>query len=138
MDGPIDHDRFARWLADYIGAWRSGERSAVEALFTEDARYAFAPFRPPLLGRAAIVEMWLEDPDAAGSWTADYRPLAVDGQVAVAHGETSYRRADGAREDVDYRNIFVCEFAPDGRCRSFVEWYMTVPPTAEREDVPAA
>jgi len=127
MDVSIDHDRFARWLDDYIAAWRSGEPAAVEALFTEDATYAFAPFGAPLQGRGAIVEMWLKDPDPAGSWTADYRPLAIDGAVAVAHGRTSYRVADGAREDIDYRNIFVCEFAPDGRCRSFVEWYMTVP-----------
>lgn len=136
----MDHTRFAAWLRGYIEAWRSGDRAAVEALFTEDARYAFAPFRPPLLGRDAIIEMWLKEPDALGSWTADYRPLAVDGHVAVAHGETSYRKADGAREDVDYRNIFVCEFAPDGRCRSFVEWYMTVPQTQaqEQEDEPAA
>ena len=82
----MDHTRFAAWLRGYIDAWRTGDRAAVEALFTEDARYAFAPFRPPLLGRDAIVEMWLKEPDAPGSWTADYRPLAVDGHVAVAHG----------------------------------------------------
>lgn len=134
----MDHARFAAWLRGYIDAWRSGERAAVEALFTEDATYAFAPFQPPVVGRPAIVAMWLKDPDKPGSWSADYRPLAIDGDVAVAEGETSYRHADGASQDVDYRNIFVCEFAPDGRCRSFVEWYMTVPQAREQEDEPAA
>lgn len=129
----MDHTRFATWLRDYVEAWRTAERAAVEALFTEDASYAFAPYRPPLVGREAIVEMWLKEPDAVGSWRADYRPLAVDGRIAVAIGETSYRQADGATKDVDYRNIFVCEFAPDGRCRSFVEWYMTVPPVGRAE-----
>src|SRR5579864_7392889 len=113
----MDHERFAAWLNGYVDAWRSGDAAAVEALFTEDARYAFAPYRAPLQGRQAIVEMWLKDPDPPGSWTADYRPLACDGAVAVEEGETSYRKADGAAQDIDYRNIFVCEFAPDGRCR---------------------
>ena len=134
----MDHDRFAVWLRGYIDAWRSGARAAVEALFTEDATYAFSPFEAPVVGREAIVAMWLEDPDPPGSWTAEYRPLAIDGDVAVAVGETSYRIADGASKDLDYRNIFVCEFAPDGRCRSFVEWYMKVPQAAEQEDEPAA
>ena len=71
----------------------------------------------------------------------------MDGRLPAARGrrrhrrgqgETSYRKADGASKDVDYRNIFVCEFAPDGRCRSFVEWYMKVPQAAEQEDEPAA
>ena len=134
----MDHARFATWLRGYLDAWRTGERAAVEALFTEDATYAFAPFQPPLIGRQAIIAMWLKDPDKPNSWSADYRPLAIDGEVAVAEGETSYRKADGASQDVDYRNIFVCEFAPDGRCRSFVEWYMTVPQAREQEDEPAA
>ena len=32
-----------RWLDAYVSAWRSNERSQIEALFTEDARYRYHP-----------------------------------------------------------------------------------------------
>ena len=67
---------------------------------------------------AAIAADWLKDPDAAGSWEAEYRPFAVDGDHAVAVGETRYPQ-EGKR----YANVYLLEFAADGRCSSFTEWF---------------
>ena len=38
------------WLDAYVEAWRSYDRPAIEALFTEDASYAYHPYDEPLTG----------------------------------------------------------------------------------------
>jgi hypothetical protein len=77
-------------------------------------------------GRAAIVASWLEEPDAPGSWEAQYAPLAVDGNMAVAQGRTRYLRPDGTLER-EFANSFVLQFDQAGRCTRFTEWYMQAP-----------
>jgi hypothetical protein len=88
------------------------------ALFSDDAAYRYDPFSEPLVGGAAIAADWLKDQDAADSWEAEYHPFAVDGDHAVAVGETRYP-TEGKR----YANVYVLEFAADGRCCSFTEWF---------------
>ena len=44
--------------------------------------------------------------------------FAVDGIRAVAVGETRYLQ-EGRR----YANTYLLEFAADGRCSSFTEWF---------------
>ena len=102
-------------------AWRTYEPESIASLFTEDATYAYQPWAEPLRGREAIVADWLNDPDSPGSWEASYRPLLVDGEVAVVTGETSYESGKV------YANMFVVHFDGSGRCRRFVEWYMLHP-----------
>ena len=41
--------------------------------------------------RDAIVRDWTTEPDPAGSWEAEYRPLAVEGDTAVAIGESQIK-----------------------------------------------
>ncbi|HLO35452.1 MAG TPA: nuclear transport factor 2 family protein, partial [Candidatus Deferrimicrobium sp.] len=101
--------------------WRSGDPADIGELFSADAAYWYGPYREPVTGRDAIVADWTTDPDAPGSWEAEYRPLAVDGDVAVAIGESRY--ANGRT----YSNIFVCRFDDEGRCREFREWFMARP-----------
>ena len=120
----MDHAAFQAWLDRYVGAWRSGEPADIEALFSADAEYFYGPYRDPVSGRDAIVKDWTTDPDAPGSWEAEYRPLAVDGDVAVATGESRYTNGR------TYSNIFVCRFDGEGRCREFTEWYMRRRPEA--------
>lgn len=74
-----------------------------------------------LSGPAAIADGWLSEPDAPGSWEAEYHPLAIDGDIAVATGESRYTNGR------TYSNIFVCTFDADGRCREFREWFMERP-----------
>jgi ketosteroid isomerase-like protein len=117
----MDATRFQDWLNRYIEAWRTGDPAAIGDLFSEDARYFYGPYREPTVGRDAIVHDWTAEPDAPGSWEAAYRPLAVDGDTAVAVGESRYR--DGRT----FSNIYVCRFDRDGRCAEFREWFMEKP-----------
>jgi ketosteroid isomerase-like protein len=117
----VEHATFQAWLDRYIAAWRSGDRADIEGLFSADAEYFYGPYRDPVRGREAIAADWTADPDAPGSWDAEYRPLAVDGDVAVAVGESRYTNGR------TYSNIFVCRFDGDGRCTEFREWFMEHP-----------
>ena len=111
---------FARWLEAYVDAWRTGDPGAIGALFSDDAEYRYHPWDEPLAGRDAIVADWIENQDEPGTWSAAYRPFAVDGQDAVATGISRYDDAKGKRE---YHNVFLCRFDELGRCREFTEVY---------------
>lgn len=117
----VTRERLQAWLDAYVDAWRTYDREAIAALFSEDATYAYHPYDEPLQGRDAIVASWLEEPDEPGSWEAAYRPLAIDGDRAVATGETHY--AEGRT----YSNLYVMRFDAEGRCSEFVEWFMRHP-----------
>ena len=117
----------AQWLTDYVDAWRTYDRAAIAALFSEDAVYRFHPWDKgdaTVRGREAIVSNWLEEPDATGSWTAEYRPWAIDGDRAVAAGVSRYLAGDGATLEREYHNVVLCRFDDEGRCSEFTELYM--------------
>ena len=120
----MDHAAFQSWLDRYIDAWRLLDPVAIGDLFSPDVRYAYDPFEEAVVGRKAVVESWLVDPDEPGSWEADYEVLAIDGDVHVAHGRTRYLTDDKTTVDREFANVFVCRFDADGRCREFTEYYM--------------
>lgn len=122
----MDRTTFQAWLDGYIAAWRSGDAGDIGALFSPEADYYYGPDRDPVHGRDAIVAQWTANPDAPGSWEAEYRPVAIDGDVAVASGESRY-----PAEARTYSNVFVCRFDADGRCREFREWFMEHPRNAK-------
>jgi ketosteroid isomerase-like protein len=116
-----------RWLDAYVDAWRTYDPEKIAGLFTEDARYRFNPFQKEgIVGRHAIVANWLESRDPAGSWSAEYHALAVDGDIGIAEGRTRYRadRPTSKGTERVYANLWVMRFASDGRCRDFTEWFM--------------
>jgi SnoaL-like protein len=117
----MTRERLQAWLDAYVAAWRSYDRDAIADLFAAGATYRYHPYDDPEQGRDAIVEDWLEDPDEPGSWEAGYEPLLVEGDRAIATGETRY--ADGQT----FSNLFVLEFDGEGRCHSFTEWFMEQP-----------
>ena len=117
----MSHEDVQRWLDSYVEAWRTYDEDAIGVLFTDDAAYAYTPVGAPVRGREAIVADWLSDRDEPGSWQASYRPLVVEGDVAVAVGQTTY--ADGRT----FENLYVLRFADDGRCAELTEWYWQHP-----------
>ena len=122
----MDRQGVQTWLDGYVAAWRANEREQIEALFTDDAAYRFHPYggeADVVTGSAAIADAWLEEPDEPSSWDARYEPFAVDGDRAVAIGRSHYL-AQGDRDERTYHNVFLLEFAADGRCRAFTELYM--------------
>ena len=126
----MEHAAFQSWLDRYIDAWRLLDPIAIGDLFSSDVRYAYDPFEEAVVGRKAVVDSWLADPDEPGSWEADYEVLAIDGDAHVAHGRTRYLTDDRSGIDREFANVFVCRFDAEGRCREFTEWYMRRRPEA--------
>jgi hypothetical protein len=123
----LTNDDVQRWLDRYIAAWRSYDPGAIGDLFSENATYRYHPYDDePVTGRDAIVADWVEDPDESGTWDAWYKPYAVDGDRAVAVGESRYTNPDGSLRDL-YYNLWTLQFDGDGRCVDFVEYYMALP-----------
>ena len=123
----MTRDEVARWLDRYIEAWRSYDREQIGDLFTEDVEYRYYPYDEPQRGRDAVVESWFEGQDDPGTFEAEYRPVAVEGQSAVAVGRSSYRDEPEGEIKRVYYNCFVMRFDDDGRCREFTEWFMRRP-----------
>jgi ketosteroid isomerase-like protein len=131
----MDTATVTAWLEAYVNAWKSYDREQIGALFSEDVRYRYHPYDEPVEGREAVVESWLGEGehegapgrDEEGTYDASYRPVAVDGDVAVATGSSTYTRNPGGPIEEVYDNCFVMRFDEDGRCREFTEWFMKRP-----------
>jgi ketosteroid isomerase-like protein len=134
QEASMDRNHFAVWLDAYVEAWRSNDKATIARLFSENVQYFYGPYAEPVVGRDAVVASWLESPDEPNSWQAQYVPLAVDGDVLVATGESVYFEADGTTVRTKYNNIFVCRFDADGRCREFREWFMEQPKAGRAAD----
>ncbi len=123
------------WLDRYVAAWLSYEPSAIGALFSEDVAYRYHPYDDPIRGRAAVVASWLGESasddastrDDAGTYEASYSPVAVDGDVVVATGRSTYREVPGGPVVRVYENCFVMRFDSAGLCRDFTEYYIQRP-----------
>jgi len=121
-----------RWLADYIAAWKTYDPDQIGALFTEDIAYRYSPYADPIEGRDEVVKAWREEGDypeagtrdEAGTYDAEYRAIAVDGDLAVATGWSTYKESPDGPVARTYDNCFVMRLGEDGRCREFTEWYM--------------
>jgi ketosteroid isomerase-like protein len=132
---PVDTAMVAGWLDAYVDAWKSYDPEAIGALFSDDVEYRFHPYDDPVEGREAVVESWLGEGDhegapgrdQEGTYDASYRPIAVEGDVAVATGSSTYTRGPGGPIDEIYDNCFVMRFDADGRCREFTEWFIKRP-----------
>lgn len=120
---------FEGWLERYRAAWTTDDSRQIGDLFTEDATYAPRPFGPPWEGRDAIVARWIELGDWQNAWRFESELLAVEGDTGVVRGLTTYPAHDDEPEEV-YSNIWVIRLAPDGRARSFAEWWMQRPEPA--------
>ena len=129
----VTHEDVQQWLDRYVEAWRTYDPAAIGELFAEHATYKYHPYDPEAVtGREAIVRAWTEPSgdassrDDPNSWSAHYEPYAVDGDRAVAVGESRYTDPDGSLRDL-YFNLWTLRFDEDGRCADFVEYYMALP-----------
>jgi len=131
----MDHETAQAWLDRYLAAWKSYDPEDIADLFSDDVRYRYYPHAAWIVGRDAVVASWLaEDTDTQGStrdepgtYDAAYAPVAVDGEVVVATGSSTYTDVpDGAVTRV-FDNCFVMRFDEEGRCREFTEYYTKRP-----------
>ena len=115
----------------YVAAWLSYDPTAIGSLFSDDVSYRYHPYQEPVVGRGAVVASWLGEGDddgastrdAPGTYDAAYSPVAVDGDVVVATGTSSYRDEPGGPVTQAFANCFVMRFDDEGRCREFTEYY---------------
>jgi uncharacterized protein (TIGR02246 family) len=121
-----DRSAIESWLSAYRHAWETDDPDDVAALFTEDATYSPWPFSKSWEGRDTIVARWIERGDSKNPWRCDSEVLAVEGDTGVIKGLTTYPAHDDEPEDA-YSNIWVVQLAPDGRARSFAEWWVQRP-----------
>ncbi|WP_203933781.1 YybH family protein [Virgisporangium ochraceum] len=112
----MDRAGVMEWVAGYERAWREGDVTAVERLFTEDARYRRSPYEKSEVGHAAIRAFWREDDGQ--TFTVTVEPVAVEGRDAVVRLEVHY----GEPVSREYRDLWVLRFADDGRVEDFEEW----------------
>lgn len=131
----MDRTAVDRWLQAYVEAWKSYDREQIGALFAAGVKYRYHPYDDPVEGRGAVVASWLGEGDSEGASTRDepgtydasYRAVAVDDDVAVATGSSSYRAKPSGPVEKVFDNCFVMRFDRDGRCSEFTEWYMERP-----------
>jgi hypothetical protein len=131
----MDHQIAQQWLDRYLAAWLSYDRDAIGSLFSDDVSYHYHPWDEPVVGRDAVVASWLGERDddggstrdAPGTYDAAYAPVAVDGDVVVATGTSSYRDEPGGQVTQTFANCFVMRFDGEGRCREFTEYYAKHP-----------
>jgi ketosteroid isomerase-like protein len=131
----MDRADVARWLDEYVEAWKTYDRDRIAALFAEDVEYRYHPYDDPIRGREAVVESWLGEGehegastrDPEGTYDAAYSPVAVDGDIAVATGSSTYFERPGGPLEKVYDNCYVMRFDGEGRCREFTEWFIERP-----------
>ena len=124
-----------RWLGAYVAAWKSYDPDRIGELFGDEVEYRFHPHDHPIVGRDAVVEAWRGESQAGsapardpeGTYDATYRCVAVDGDLAVATGHSTYLSEPGGPVDGVYDNCFLMRFDSEGRCREFTEWFMKRP-----------
>jgi ketosteroid isomerase-like protein len=131
----MDHQAAQDWLDRYVAAWLSYDRDAIADLFSEDVCYRYHPYDEPIVGREAVVASWLGEGgsddastrDQPGTYDASYAPIAVDGDVVVATGTSSYRDEPGGPVTRVYENCYVIRFDGEGCCHAFTEYYLKRP-----------
>jgi hypothetical protein len=126
----MDRQQVTNWVAAYERAWRTPGTRTLGSIFTESANYLQSPYAEPIVGLAAIAEMWeaeREQPTEIFDLTSSI--VAVDGDTAVVRVDVSYRSPTSQ----EFRDLWIIRFAEDGRCFAFEEW-----PFAPREPATAA
>ena len=114
----MDRSAVERWLAGYEELWRTPGTDRLGELFTTDISYSPSPWATPLTGLDALAPFWdAERVSAEERFDLRAEIVAVDAGTAVVRVEVDYTTT-GNR----WRDLWVIDFADDGRCRAFVEW----------------
>jgi hypothetical protein len=126
-------DDVQAWLDRYVAAWKSYDPAAIGDLFSPGVEYRYHPWDEAVVGRDAVVRSWIEPDGVASSrdepdtYDAAYRPYAVEGDRAVAVGQSDYFDEPGGSLRERFHNVFLLAFDGEGRCRAFTELYMQAP-----------
>lgn len=120
----MNRQQFQSWLDSYVEAWKTYDEAKIGALFADDVEYRYHPKSDALQGRAAVVAAWVDNKDDAGSYDAHYEPVAIEGDVHVAAGNSEYFDGPGGPLRDEYFNVYICRFNDRSECTSFTEYWM--------------
>lgn len=115
----MDRSQIQGWVDAYERAWRTPGTESLKRIFAPTATYSPAPFEPPIVGLAAIAEMWereREGPDEVFSMASEV--VAVEQDTAVVRVEVDY----GGTGRPSYRDLWIVTLDEAGRCTRFEEW----------------
>jgi hypothetical protein len=114
----LDRSAVEAWIAGYERLWRTPGADGLGELFTADISYLHSPWATAVSGLDALARFWDEERVSADE------PFEMRSEVVAHEGRTA-----AVRVEVDYtatgnrwRDLWVLEFADDGRCRAFEEW----------------
>lgn len=105
------------WMQMYEKAWRAEDIDLLSSVFTEDVSYKVSPFKEPMAGLEKLKKFWQEKrdgPDEAFEMTHEL--VALEGDRAVVRVDVHYKAGD------HWKDLWILNFATDGRCSSFEEW----------------
>jgi ketosteroid isomerase-like protein len=115
----LNRSRVEAWIAAYERAWRTAGTGPLRELFAAGATYSMGPYEDPARGLEEIGSLWERERQGADEeFEMEHRVLAVEGDTAVVRVEVEY----GPPQHLEYRDLWIVRFAPDGRCREFEEW----------------
>ena len=109
-----------RWLEDYRRAWELRDPNRVAVLFTRDAVYQEAAFRPAYVGRDAIREYWAQVTATQSDIELRYGVPVIAGRRAAVEWWANLR-SGGA--EITLAGEFMLTFTRRGRCRSLREYW---------------
>ena len=122
MKPHLTPEHFRQWMQIYGAASQANDARASAKLFTLDAQYFENPFDEPLAGRDAIFEYWNKGAQNLQDKVSAFEILAVQNNCGIARWQSQFTvMASGKRCALDC--LFVVEFAPDGLCQIFREWW---------------
>ena len=115
----MDRTQVERWVSGYESAWRTAGTDALDELFAPDATYITSPWARPVVGRAAIAELWQAERDGPDeAFTMSSEVVAVDGDTAVVRVAVDY----GDPATTRWRDLWVLRWDADELCTAFEEW----------------
>jgi hypothetical protein len=115
----VERKSVARWVEAYEEAWRALGTDQLGGLFSPDVSYRPSPWKPPLKGLEEVAPFWEASRDGPDEpFVLSSEIVAVDGSTAVVRVSVDYEGADTTR----WRDLWVLDFAADGRCAAFEEW----------------
>lgn len=118
-DVAVDREAVSRWVEAYERAWRTPGTAPLGELFSPDVSYLPSPWARPVSGLEELAEFWESGRDGPDErFTLSSEVVAVEGTTAVVRVSVDYLGPDTSR----WRDLWVLEFAADGRCAAFEEW----------------
>jgi hypothetical protein len=119
----VERTDVERWVTGYERLWRTPGTEQLGVLFSRDVSYLPSPWARPLVGLEALTGFWESARDGPDEkFSMRRRVVAVDGSTAVVRVEVDYDDGEGGPSAGRWRDLWILDFDPDGRCRAFEEW----------------